>query len=290
MATFHIGTVLQWLFLLTVLNWRDVHAINTYYMDDNCNETIALSDEAMKLILTSEYRYPSKWDCKMTIKARTSDTLMYFFKHFDVSYGCKDWLEVYDDAYGSSRIFCGWQETGRVYVSSLNSLKLRFHSNGYKQDDGYTMIITPFHLGDCDADEYKCHNSRCIDESNFCNGYNPCGDYSDCALGGGAIAGIVIATVAVVTAIIVTVICCVRKRRLAIKRQNVQVPVPTSYPTGQNVIQTHAAYSGVYMSFPGAEVDNPGYSNQIYSEAMSTHPPTMLPSNPPVYYEHTFSK
>ena len=35
-------------------------------------------------------------------------------------------------------------------------------------------------LGVCRSDEFSCANGRCIDQSLKCNGYNPCGDGSDC--------------------------------------------------------------------------------------------------------------
>ena len=35
-------------------------------------------------------------------------------------------------------------------------------------------------LGECRSDEFSCANGRCIDQSLKCNGYNPCGDGSDC--------------------------------------------------------------------------------------------------------------
>ena len=34
--------------------------------------------------------------------------------------------------------------------------------------------------GICYSYEHSCSNGRCIDDSLACNGYNPCGDYSDC--------------------------------------------------------------------------------------------------------------
>lgn len=34
--------------------------------------------------------------------------------------------------------------------------------------------------GECRSDEYSCTNGRCIDQSLKCNGFNPCGDDSDC--------------------------------------------------------------------------------------------------------------
>ena len=37
-----------------------------------------------------------------------------------------------------------------------------------------------FFPGECRSDEYTCDNGRCIDQSLQCNGFNPCGDGSDC--------------------------------------------------------------------------------------------------------------
>ena len=37
-----------------------------------------------------------------------------------------------------------------------------------------------FFAGPCISDEYHCNNNRCIPVALTCNGYNPCGDYSDC--------------------------------------------------------------------------------------------------------------
>ncbi|KAK3581735.1 hypothetical protein CHS0354_000119 [Potamilus streckersoni] len=185
---------------------------------------------------------------------------------------------------------CGWQEKDRGYESSSSSLTLRFHSDESLQYEGFTLILTPFHYGDCHADEYKCHNSRCIGESNTCNGYNPCGDYSDCHLKGGAIAVIVIATVTGLIAAIVTVIYCRRKRRIAIKRQNVHVPVQTIYPVVEpNVINTHASYPEAYGNYIGAQVCSPGITAHMYSGASPTYPPTVPDSNPPPYSQHNFS-
>ncbi|KAK3579797.1 hypothetical protein CHS0354_022106 [Potamilus streckersoni] len=68
----------------------------------------------------------------------------------------------------------------------------------------------------CDSWEIRCDNGRCIqDEMNY-NGYNPCGDHSDCKLPVGSIVGIVIgslAGLAIVMTVIVVSICCYRRHK-----------------------------------------------------------------------------
>ncbi|KAK3581171.1 hypothetical protein CHS0354_024704 [Potamilus streckersoni] len=45
-------------------------------------------------------------------------------------------------------------------------------------------------MGECETYEYQCDNGRCIDDAINCNGYNPCGDSSDCQLSSHEVAGI----------------------------------------------------------------------------------------------------
>ncbi|KAL3857568.1 hypothetical protein ACJMK2_012219 [Sinanodonta woodiana] len=292
MTALDIETVLRCVFLLTVLKWSDIQAIDTYYMDDHCGGSLnlnLLTVDAIKLKLTSLYHYPPNMDCTMTIKTSSTKRFMLFFEKFDVesrsflSSRCNDWLEVYENGDVSISLIsqgitngnqlCGYQEKDRVYESKSSSLTLRFHSDSSLQYEGFTLILTPFHYGGCDGDEFKCHNSRCIGESNTCNGYNPCGDYSDCPLAGGAIAGIVIASVCSLAAVIVAVIYCRRKRRIAIKRQNVHVPVQTIYPSvGQTVIHTHASYPGANANYIGAQVNTQGITTHVYSGASPSYP------------------
>ncbi|KAL3857567.1 hypothetical protein ACJMK2_012218 [Sinanodonta woodiana] len=269
MAALGIETVLRCVFILTVLKWSDIQAIETYYMENYCDGSLnldLLKVDAIKLKLTSSYYYPPKMDCMMTIKTFYKKKLMLFFEKFDVEPGsffsssCKDWLKVHEtDDYLSQGVtncnqLCGYQQNNQVYESKSSSLTLYFHSDGSLQYEGFTLILTPFHYVDgfCYYDEFECHNSKCIGKSNTCNGYNPCGDYSDCPLGGGAIAGIVIATLCGFAAVIVAVIYCRRKRMNAIKPQNETIPV-----------QTIASNSGVKENNIEAQANTPGITTHV---------------------------
>ena len=67
--------------------------------------------------------------------------------------------------------------------------------------------------GYCDSWEISCDNGRCIDDSLRCNGYNPCGDYSDCQLSVGEISGIAVGAVVCFIITLAIIVVCVRRRR-----------------------------------------------------------------------------
>ena len=76
-------------------------------------------------------------------------------------------------------------------------------------------LFHKFILGSCGSGEYECSHDRCIDDSLTCNGWNPCGDWSDCPLAVGAIVGIVSGSICFVVVLSVAVCCgCRRRRRL----------------------------------------------------------------------------
>lgn len=72
-------------------------------------------------------------------------------------------------------------------------------------------------LGYCYSYEYECENGRCIDDSIKCNGFNPCGDGSDCRLSAGVIVGIVLGSLFCVCVFSAIVFVIVKNRR---KRKN----------------------------------------------------------------------
>lgn len=80
-------------------------------------------------------------------------------------------------------------------------------------------IRSVYFSGYCFADEFSCDNGRCVGNSVTCNGYNPCGDHSDCSshidvhVEGGVVAGIVVGGVVFTAFIVLVVIIALRRRR-----------------------------------------------------------------------------
>lgn len=50
---------------------------------------------------------------------------------------------------GLARVLCGEREPVGSYVSTGDSLTLRFKSDFSGTDDGFKLLITPFHTGKC---------------------------------------------------------------------------------------------------------------------------------------------
>ena len=76
------------------------------------------------------------------------------------------------------------------------------HAYGSKSACAFLTFALSFimTLGECRSDEFSCANGRCIDQSLKCNGYNPCGDGSDCpSLHRGYIMAIVFGILALVS-------------------------------------------------------------------------------------------
>lgn len=110
---------------------------------------------------------------------------------------------------------CGKYAKKEYYSTTRNILTMEFMTgnNDKNKYEYFEAIITPFHTGHCQDDEFKCKNGRCVYRDLFCDGYNNCGDNSDessckkLLLSIAAIIGIVVGCV-VVIGIIVTVVVC----------------------------------------------------------------------------------
>ncbi|XP_052802940.1 suppressor of tumorigenicity 14 protein-like [Mya arenaria] len=219
-------------------------AIQTYYLDQRCGSTLNFpyySLDAVRLKLTSNINYRSNMDCLMTVNTTSSKKFMLYFKSIAIesSVSCtRDWLEVFDGPNVNSRYVsglsyrqCGFSISSQVFKTSGNSLTLRFQSDSSFQYSGFDMVITSYHTGYCYSDEHDCDNGRCISDTLTCNGYNPCGDYSDCPLAGGVIAGIVVGCFFFcVFATLFLIIC--RRRRLRYHREPTHVQVVANTTPG----------------------------------------------------------
>ncbi|XP_060562529.1 uncharacterized protein LOC132722112 [Ruditapes philippinarum] len=156
-----------------------------------------------------------------------------------------------------------------VRKTSGNNLFLYFKSDSSWQERGFDMIITQYHTGMCHEDEFSCSNGRCVSSDLVCNGYNPCGDYSDCAseLAAGVIAGIVVGSFVFVICVMCLILCRVRvvrrrRRQYDGLHQPVNVVATTAYGSDYNqpVPQQYPS-----MPYPtGQQYPNSQYPNQTY--------------------------
>ncbi|XP_053376169.1 cubilin-like [Mercenaria mercenaria] len=240
-------------------------AITYEYMDEICNQDIDLGlFDSVRLKLTSSTWYKRNMNCYIRVKTDSLSRIMFYFKNFDVdstlSSCTNDWLEVRDGEFSTSSYVsglygkqCGYYMSSTVRKTSGNYLYLKFVSDSsVSYDSGFDMVLTSYHTGLCYSYEYSCDNGRCISDSLTCNGYNPCGDYSDCSviIAGGAIAGIAIGSVVFVTILSVVIVIMCRRRRLAYVGTAVHQPV--------NVVATTTGYNQpVPQQYPPQYIPQP---------------------------------
>lgn len=229
-------------FLLFCLSFcQGCLAITNYYMNKFCygGSSIDVNTyDQIRLKLTAGTSYGANMRCQLRLTTTWDSQLMVYFKSMDISYssGCQtDYLQLYD---GSTRSFplipggkqCGYAAPSGVYKTSGSDLTLYFQSGSIVEyDTGFDIIVTSFHTGSCYSWEHDCDNGRCIDDSLTCNGYNPCGDYSDCdfVLTVGGIAGIVIGGI-VFTVVVIAVVLICRRRRVLYVQQGAPVATVTT--------------------------------------------------------------
>lgn len=177
--------------------------MDTFYMDEYCGSTIdmILMDEFTGRLAVDE-TYVG--DCNVTVETwYTNNRLNFYFEKFGLGAwktDCHDtFLTVYDGqdpAYSplmhGLHKRCGQEKPTANFASSGRYVTFRYFNTDTTNNNHFDIIFTAFHKGYCFSYEYECSNGRCIDDSVNCNGFNPCGDGSDCRLGTWAIVGIII--------------------------------------------------------------------------------------------------
>lgn len=235
---------LTYVCLMILIN--NAAAITEKYMDQMCGETLDLDlYETVRLKLTAQAVYKPNMLCHLTIKTNSFYQIMFYFKSFALESMCyNDWLELHDGKYSASAFIsgmtphqCGTYKRTTVRNTSGKYLHLRFESDGTIQNSGFDMVLTKYHNGICYTDEYACSNGHCIANNISCNGFNPCGDYSDCGNNvisgsssrvfnvGGIIGGVISAVTALVIIVIVAVVVVKRQNRRPCAGRQLQAPV-----------------------------------------------------------------
>lgn len=213
--------------------------LETYYMLDYCGEEI---DMVSQDVYTGRLSIDGAFagDCNATIETwYSADKLMFYFENLNFPEnvdGCNvNYIQVYDKnmmgdyqlMHGLHKV-CGSHTPSRIFVPRGRYVKFRYVSNGTTTNK-MNVVFTAFHTGNCRSYEYRCSNGRCIDDGVNCNGFNPCGDYSDCRLSAAAIAGIVIGSVFAICVVATLAYVCVKNKRGPPKVRTVQAGAsPTS--------------------------------------------------------------
>ncbi|KAL4219163.1 hypothetical protein ACF0H5_021745 [Mactra antiquata] len=151
-------------------------------------EATAIS--AGRLTVTRRSKYRSKLNCHVTIVAPVNRRITVVFREMDIEWEVHcddDFVSLRDGLKPSSPLIhgllprvCGHKVPPGNYVTTGNSLTVIFQSDLYKQNDGFEIVFTSFHIAkSCPVDELRCDNGRCISASLQCNNFNNCGDNSD---------------------------------------------------------------------------------------------------------------
>ncbi|KAL3860801.1 hypothetical protein ACJMK2_010868 [Sinanodonta woodiana] len=218
-----------WITLLFSQIVSNVKCIRTYFMTDLCGDELSMifGDIYMGRLSLARPFTDSNLDCVVTIESWSfSPYITFHFEEVDFeSLDCTDSYisfqdgknEVSTSVAGLPIKLCGRNKT-TYGVYSTSARYLRIHYKGNPNMSKFSIIFNCFDVGMCESYEYKCDNGWCINNDLNCNGYNPCGDNSDCQvkLSTGAVIGIVIGCVVFVGLIISTVICiycCMRRQQ-----------------------------------------------------------------------------
>lgn len=244
------------------------------YLEDYCGKTLYYRRPWIRLKLTRG-DYPSNFKCNTSVvfsdtESGKSARLMVVVHKLETK--CPgDRLTLLDrntslPLKGAMPYLCGKHKPKDAMFTVSSSLIVNFQSDASKNDDGFELYITRFHLGICEPTEFRCARGPCIDKSLQCDDHDQCGDDSDeCKWGFGLVAALIGATCLGSLFTILVFCCCCTKYRSRCSKSNSRVRIIplfrrseiNRYPKQDEPKKT---LPEVQLSVPNLEQTHPFYS------------------------------
>ncbi|NXP72567.1 LRP3 protein, partial [Ramphastos sulfuratus] len=131
------------------------------------------------------FNYPPAVNCSWYIKGDRGDMITISFKNFDLEDSQKcavDWLMIGPSSKREEYKVCG-SSIPPSFISARDHVWIFFHSDPSSsgQARGFRLSYIRGKLGqaECQSDEFRCANGKCIPSTWKCNSMDECGDNSD---------------------------------------------------------------------------------------------------------------
>ncbi|NXR06683.1 LRP3 protein, partial [Semnornis frantzii] len=131
------------------------------------------------------FNYPPAVNCSWYIKGDRGDMITISFKNFDLEDSQKcavDWLMIGPSSKREEYKVCG-SSIPPSFISARDHVWIFFHSDPLSsgQARGFRLSYIRGKLGqaECQSDEFRCANGKCIPSTWKCNSMDECGDNSD---------------------------------------------------------------------------------------------------------------
>ncbi|KAL3858919.1 hypothetical protein ACJMK2_009168 [Sinanodonta woodiana] len=214
------------MFLCSFFSFEHVRGIKIYNMSELCDKRIELSSERSYAgVLTLASDFPTGSDCEVAIRTSENYPLLIFY-FTSINIDCVDTLvevihesgevegQIARNFTDDRQILCGSLAEQGIFTSRGKQVVFHVRGKNGHIPQSFNVIFSSFHMGGCETYEYQCDNGRCIDDAINCNGYNPCGDSSDCHLSSHEVAGIFVPCALVLVLLIMVLGLLIQRHRV----------------------------------------------------------------------------